>query len=314
MPAIVQEKKLTHYLLGGLSEAERAELEDLYLVDQDFFDRLLAIEDDLIDDYVQGRLSKKESKLFEKNFLTSPERRDRVHAARALSRFVEANQVSVPARKASYFKAGSTAMRFAVSTAMVVLVIAVGVMWLELDRMRSRLADVQSGQVAQVRREEALEQQLDKQTRTSEQVYEQLQTERNERGRLQQEVAKLREPQAQVFSQVLGLGVVERPRGGVDDESRKRIVVPARAELVRLRLDLLRDEYPGYLVILENESGQEVWRAAVSASKSEKGPAVVVRIPSRLLESRRYNLVLQGAADAKSFENISEYPILVVKK
>src|SRR5437867_10331412 len=140
MPAIVQEKKLMHYLLGELSEAERAELEDLYLVDQDFFDRLLAAEDDLIDDYAQRRLSKKESRLFEENFLTSPERRERVHAARALSRFVEANQgarvkASLPARMFSYFKVGSTAMRFAVSAAMLVLVVGVAAMWIELDRM-----------------------------------------------------------------------------------------------------------------------------------------------------------------------------------
>lgn len=319
MPAIIQEKKLMHYLLGELSEAERAELEDLYLVDQDFFDRLLAAEDDLIDDYVQGRLSKKESRLFEENFLTSPERRDRVRAARALSRFVEANQVarakaSLPARMLSYFKVGSTAMRFAVSAAMLVLVVGVAAMWIELGRMRSQLGEVQSGQIAQLRREDSLKQELDEQKRTSKQLDEQLRSERSERGRLQQEVAKLREPHAEVFSEVLGFGVIERPRGGFPEESRKTIVVPKRAELVRLRLDLLKDEYPGYLVILENEAGQEVWRAAVSASKSAKGAAVVIRIPSRVLEGGKYNLVLSGSNEAKTFETISDYPILVVKK
>lgn len=308
-----------HYLLGELSEADRAELEDLYLADQEFFDRLLAAEDDLIDDYVQGRLSKKESSLFEQNFLTSPERIDRVRSARALSRFVGANQVarvkaSLADRVLSYFKVGSTAMRFAVSAAMVVVVAVVAGMWIELDRMRSQLGEVQSGQVAQLQREDGLKHELDEQKRTSEQLDAQLRNERSERGRLQQEVAKLREPQAEVFSEVLGFGVVERPRGGFPEESRKRLVVPKRAELVRLRLDLLKDEYPGYVVILENEAGQEVWRAALSASKSAKGTAVVIRIPSRLLERGRYNLVLNGSTEAKTFETISEYPILVVKK
>src|SRR5437867_9492885 len=161
MPAIVQEKKLMHYLLGGLSEAERAELEDLYLVDQDFFDRLLAAEDDLIDDYSQGRLSKKESRLFEENFLTSPERRDRVRAARELSRYVEANQVtrvktSLAERRLSYFNFGTTPMRFAVSAAMLVLLVGVAAMWIQLDRMRSQLSEVRSGQVAQLQREDGL--------------------------------------------------------------------------------------------------------------------------------------------------------------
>lgn len=319
MPAIVPDKELTRYLLGELSEAEKVELEDLYLADQDFFDRLLAAEDDLIDDYAQGRLSKKESRLFEQNFLTSPERRDRLRAARALSRFVEANQstrskASPWVRMSSYFSAGSAAMRFAASAAVLVLVIGVAGMWRELDRMRSQLEEVKTGQVAQLNREDGLKRELDDQKRTSEQLDEQLRNERGERGRLQQEVAKLREPQAEVFSEVLGFGVMERPRGAYPDENRKRIVIPKKAELVRLRLDLLKDEYPGYLVILKSDTEQEVWRAAVPSVKTAKGSAVVIRIPARLLETGRYTIDLRGSTEAKTVETISEYPILVIKK
>lgn len=319
MPTIIQEKKLMHYLLGDLSEGERTELEDLYLADQGVFDRLQAAEDDLIDEYVNGRLSKKETSLFETNFLTSPERIERVRSARALSRYVQSNQTarvstSLPARLLSYFKLGSTAMRFAVSAAMLLLLLGVSGMWIELGRMRSQLAELKSGHVAQLQREEGLKQDLDEQKRSSEQLDEQLRNERSERGRLQQEVAKLREPEAEIISAILGFGVVERPRGGYPDESRKRIEVPKRAELVRLRLDLLKNEYPGYLVTLENEASQEVWRAAVSASKSADRPAVVIRIPSRMLENGRYNLLLKGSSDAKTFVTISEYPILVIKK
>jgi hypothetical protein len=319
MPVIIQDKKLTHYLLGDLSEAERVALEDLYLGDQDFFDRLLAVEEDLIDDYAQGRLSKRESRLFEENFLTSPERRDRVRAARALSRFVDAERVarvksSLPERMLSYLRLGSTPLRFAVSAAMLVLFVGVAGMWIELNRMRSELAQVQSGQVAQLQREDGLSHELDEQRRASKQLDEQLRSERSERGQLQQEVAKLSEPHTEVFSDVLGFGVVERPRGGPPDESRKKIVVPRKAELVRLQLDLQKDEYPGYLVVLKNETEQEMWRAAVSSVRTAKGSAVVIRVPARVLKGGPYSLLLSGSTEAKTVETISEYPILVIKK
>ena len=319
MPAIIQENRLVHYLLGELSEAEKTEVEDLYLADQDFFERLLAAEDDLIDEYVHQRLSKKETRLFEENFLTSPERRDRVKAARALLRFVEGNQVvkekaTLAARMLSYFKVGSTAMRLAVSAAMVVVLAVVAGMWIKMARMGSELAEVRSGQQSQLQREEVLKHELEEQKRTSGQLDEELKSERSERGRLQQEVAKLSEPRAEVVSEVLGFGVVERPRGGFPEESRKKIVVPKNAELVRLRLNLLKVEYSGYVVILENEGAQEVWRAGVSSTKGAKGAAVVIRIPARLLKDGRYSLVLNGATEAKTLETISEYPILVEKK
>jgi hypothetical protein len=319
MPTIIPEKKLMHYLLGELSQDERTELEDRYLSDQDFFDRLLAAEDDLIDEYVQGKLSRQESQLFERNFLTSRERQDRLSSARALSRFVDSNLVgrekaSLPARLLSYFKVGSPAMRFAVSAAMVILIVGVAGMWMELGRMKSQLSEVQSGQVAQLQREDSLKHELDEQKRTSEQLDEQLRSERSERGRLQQEVAKLREPQTDVLSEALGFGVVERPRGGFPDEDRKRIVINNKVELVRLRLGLLKNEYPGYLVTLVNEAGEEMWRAAVSVAESAKGPGVVVRLPSRILGAGKYSVVLSGSNDGKTFEMISEYPIFVVKK
>ncbi|MCI0485986.1 MAG: hypothetical protein L0229_05250 [Blastocatellia bacterium] len=316
MRVIDEEKRLVQYLLGELTADEREALEDLYIADQEFFDRLLATEDDLIDDYAQGRLSGKESLLFEENFLTSAERRDRVRAAKALARFVEATpvareKVSLFDRMFSYLKGDSGVMRLAAYAAMLLLIAGSVGMWIELGRVRSQLDEVQSGQVAQLRREEELKESLGAQQQASEQLEDHLRNAQAEQGRLQDEIAKLREPQVQVYSEVLGLGVLERPRGGYPPEKIKTVEVSARYEIVRFQLDLMKDDYPGYVVVVEDESGQEVWRAAVSVSKRL---AIVVRIPARLLRGGRYNLVLNGVTDAKAIETISEYPILVVKK
>ncbi|PYS70334.1 MAG: hypothetical protein DMF69_13855 [Acidobacteria bacterium] len=52
------EQMMTRYLLGELSESEQSVLEKEYFTDPQFFDQMLKIENELVDDYVRGRLSK----------------------------------------------------------------------------------------------------------------------------------------------------------------------------------------------------------------------------------------------------------------
>ena len=89
MQTVELDKKLTRYLLGDVSDKERLEIEDRYLSDEEFFDELLVAEDELIDDYVRGRLSRADRDSFESNFLCSPAREERVKSARALMQFAD---------------------------------------------------------------------------------------------------------------------------------------------------------------------------------------------------------------------------------
>ena len=68
---------LKSYLLGVASAGEREAVEDEYLSDKRSAKRLLRAEDDLIEDYVRGALTRHERALFEKNFLCTAERRRR---------------------------------------------------------------------------------------------------------------------------------------------------------------------------------------------------------------------------------------------
>ena len=57
-------------LLGeALPESEQAEIEERYFTDDVYFDRLLALEDDLIDSHIRGTLSESETIRFERHFL-----------------------------------------------------------------------------------------------------------------------------------------------------------------------------------------------------------------------------------------------------
>ena len=84
---------MTRYLLGLLSEKEQEQLEAGFVADQHVFEELLSVEDDLIDDYVSGRLSERYRERFEGYFLRVAERRERLTFALALKLYTEESTV-----------------------------------------------------------------------------------------------------------------------------------------------------------------------------------------------------------------------------
>ncbi|MBI3653008.1 MAG: hypothetical protein HY231_18435 [Acidobacteria bacterium] len=81
---ITEDKLINRFLLGEVADEQKAQVEELFFNDDEFFDSMLAMEDELIDDYVQGALSQRERQLFATHFLNSAERRNRVEFAQAL--------------------------------------------------------------------------------------------------------------------------------------------------------------------------------------------------------------------------------------
>src|SRR5512143_1818079 len=79
------EDVIVRYLLGELPEDEQARLEDRAFVNTQFSQEILAVEGDLIDEYVRGGLSAARRQRFETLFLASAERRKKVEVARALA-------------------------------------------------------------------------------------------------------------------------------------------------------------------------------------------------------------------------------------
>jgi anti-sigma factor RsiW len=82
-------QQLTAYLLGRLAEDEAELLEDRYFVDPAAYAELQAVEDELIDAYVRGELPGAERAQFERLFLPSAARRNRIGMARHLNRLVQ---------------------------------------------------------------------------------------------------------------------------------------------------------------------------------------------------------------------------------
>jgi anti-sigma-K factor RskA len=82
-------KTKIQYLLGELSAEEQLSIDEQLFVNDDYFERLMATEDDLIEDYLRGRLSATERQQFERNFLNSAELRKKVDRTKLLLRYID---------------------------------------------------------------------------------------------------------------------------------------------------------------------------------------------------------------------------------
>jgi DNA-directed RNA polymerase specialized sigma24 family protein len=85
MPELADHREvLVRYLLGVASVVEREAVEEEYFAGSSGLDVLLAVEDELIDDYVRGALSRADRLLFEENFLCTAGRRQRLEFTQSL--------------------------------------------------------------------------------------------------------------------------------------------------------------------------------------------------------------------------------------
>jgi hypothetical protein len=93
------QNRIRLYLLGKLADSEKERIEQELLANDELFEEILIVEEELADDYVAGKLSHAERADFESNFLATPERQQNLRFAQALNRYVtaEANRELNPA-------------------------------------------------------------------------------------------------------------------------------------------------------------------------------------------------------------------------
>src|SRR6266404_2721475 len=93
------QERIRRYLLGQLSDGAREEIEQDLLANEELFQELLVSEDEIIDEYLGGKLSADERANFETHFLATPERHEKLKFGRAFDRFLTSQVSEAPARK-----------------------------------------------------------------------------------------------------------------------------------------------------------------------------------------------------------------------
>lgn len=78
------EAEARRFLLGEMSEDDRGAFEERFVADEELFERMCVVEDELIESYVGGTMNAAEKEKFERAFLTTSRRRERVEFTRAM--------------------------------------------------------------------------------------------------------------------------------------------------------------------------------------------------------------------------------------
>src|SRR5262245_13755158 len=195
------EKLLVRYLLGTLPEERQLQVEEEFLGDDQRYEQLLALENELFYDYAQNKLSPDEREQFEKRFLSSEQNRKRVMIASALARkmsdsaSVETAERGIADREPhrfwqslrSYFVAQSAAMKVSLAA---LAIVSLALIWLVIGifRLRSEFNQLQAQWAVQ---ENRFQQQVRQEGARADELSLKLERERSENAMLRQELSKM---------------------------------------------------------------------------------------------------------------------------
>jgi hypothetical protein len=135
------------------SPAERENIEEEYFADEQVYQEMLAIQNDLIDAYVRGELMGEERQGFEKSFLSSRRGREQVEFARAFVATVSATESFETTHQSKWldiFKLFQSPYLYRTATIALLFVCVMALAWLVNDRrkMTNELRDPRSEFIA----------------------------------------------------------------------------------------------------------------------------------------------------------------------
>lgn len=326
------ETELRRYLLGELTEEERAQVKERLFLNSDYFQQLQAAEDDLIDDYVYEELSVADRESFETHFLSQPGRHEDLKFAQALKMYISteappssaisAAAVAIhppPTTKSKvmflpFLRNFSNLARLSLAAA-TLIILAVGI-WLVIRAVRNR----DQSPPIQAQRPTPQETVPDPQQREvmptnsqpgKSQPVEQEQHVENRKG---PEPPRPREPSPQSGDAPGStLAVLLIPGGGIRGGGEtNKVTLTSAVRLVNLQMPLIEsNDYRSYQVSLQADGRVILTRSGLKATVVEEVNLVPVPVPARLLRRKSYLIKLSGVTKEGETRDIATYAFQV---
>ncbi len=298
---------IRRYLLGLISEAELENVESRVMTDDGFFQQINLVEDELIDEYLDGDLSSKDCRAFEDIFLRAPERQNKLRFARALHTYAAnaaRSAASEPQAQAvpwwqpvlALLTPPRNVLAFSLATAVVAILVGGPWAYLRIAGLEQRIAALQVSRQEEAVRSLSLYQ--SQQVRT-EQITTQLRRAQEELSAAQSGGARLSGPRVALSNTLSVLLIPGMTRSG---GSGQRLEIPKNAAIVRVTLDLPENRFEAYTAVVLGD-GQEIL-ARKNLKASEKPDRITLRfdLPASDLSSGDYEIRLFGANQTDQFE------------
>jgi len=318
---------IVRYLLGELPEKQQVEIEDQAFQDQQYLQNILAVENDLIDEYVRGEIPLTKRQKFESHFLASAERRRKLEFARALAG-VTSESETLPA--VQIFRARTTSIyrnsllafirslkpAMAFSLAAVALVVFIGAALLIRDgiRLRSQLGQLQAERQTQEARRQQLEKEMANERARNEELVRQVERQQQEESARVPQREERKSVSPSTPSLVVALTLLPGLSRGSNSVPSVVVSPAVRTVLLQVGVDP-QDDYPHYRIEVHSQSGKQIWAQDKLSSRATRSRRVIVlNLPATLLEGGRYELSVKGTNAAGTSEDIGYYYFEVLKK
>lgn len=338
-PQSDNERIIIAYLLGELPEEELQRFERQYLEDENLFQELQEIEDELIDDYVTGALSAERRAAFEQYFLRSPERREKVEFARDITeragawkssqaealragsldtqRTGESGESSEEQTKVLPFKrwlrpVPAWRQWAAIAAAVLFAVASVG-LWLKVSHLQRELLTTREQQTALLQSEAHLR------TGAAE-LQSELSAEQKKLQTLEDKIEQIeRLASADAGSRViygirLGIEYLSGNSRGEGTGKTKTLEIPRKAQLVRLGVEFGKSDFQTFKTTLRRADRSVVWtRGGLKARSAGANQSMTLTIPADRLPAGDYDLIVSGVTPEGNTESVGRYALKVVR-
>jgi cell division protein FtsB len=299
------------YLLGELTESQRAELEDRLLESEEAFERVSIAEDELIDEYLRGELSGGGRERFEKDYLADPEHREKLEFARTLRERlasplpIQKWQTSVRRSSSSPVRSPRIALDLALAAAALFLLTAGSFLGFQYLRSRRQLDRAAVRTEALERQERAMRQEIADLKARNDRLAQQIEL---TRSRLSATPSPPLQPETLVASFVLTASLVR------DIRETQTLGLPRGVKEVRLTLQIREGPDGPYRAILRTVDGAKIWSAGSLKARGEASrKSVVVSLPATALASDDYILTLSRVSAGGEMQDVADYYVRVKK-
>jgi anti-sigma factor RsiW len=304
---------LKSYLLGELGPDERHRLEQRLMTESEAFEELHRIEEELIDDYLEGGLSGRDRERFENFFLAAPERKQKLSFAKSLKRYLAAHKSEAGRQghesnsRHAFLPLRNRALKWAFAASLLFMVAGGSWSVLQISSLRTALdLERTETRASQERLKSAQIQNRD--------LTVSLENEQSRVRQMEQQVAELKNNQKQGPSLLPGqdlattIAITLTPLlRDVNGNPRKSI--PAGTTLVRFDVKMEPRDYRQYQATLQRVGGNKIM---TQTSSSIQGLFSGMIVPAELLTPEDYVLTLTGITAAGDMEDTRSYYFRII--
>jgi hypothetical protein len=309
----VDDRLLVQYLVGDCPEEERERVEEQFFTDEETFERLCELEEDLAWRYARGELNAAEREQVERAY-AAPPRRDRLILTIALGRVLaEAapRAVRAPVREIEtpgwkrWLSLEPAGARLALAAACAALVIGLVLQVQQASELRATLARSGDDSASLRRQVEGAARRASESERRIAALTEQIARAQTAAG---ESTAAAPKPVFATFVLIPG-----RTRSAREPAT---IAPPPNADTLRLQLTLDFDSaYSSFKAELRTSAGDLLWsQDRLQARKTADGSSVSLTIPAALVSDGEYELLLQGRLTGNTLEDAASYYFTVARR